>query len=228
MRKPIAVLCAALVVLAGATAARAASTLFEWGFNVGGTLYHMTSPPGTNASLFDFASGLGTISLTYSPGAAGSYQVIGYFDHEIDEASNTFFNEYGTAVGAPAAGQSWEIDEPGFVFGDIYGNLTAGTLDNSNGVPSASPDDVSLALGWNFLLAADQYALITFRVTDTVPGAGFYLRQSDPDSPYDLYLASSLDIRGGGQVVPEPSTLLLLAGGLAGLAAIARRRSRTR
>ena len=37
--------------------------------------------------------------------------------------------------------------EPGFLFGDIYTNVINGTLDNTNGVPSALPDDVSFALG---------------------------------------------------------------------------------
>ena len=66
-----------------------------------------------------------------------------FLDADIDRATNTFFNEYGEFVslalppGAPAgaiAATSWEIDEPGFLFGNIAPHVLTGTLDNTNGV----------------------------------------------------------------------------------------------
>lgn len=196
----------------------------DWAFNVDGTTYEDylgDAMPGSNN--FD-ASGLGTLELTVN--GAGDHYVLGFFDFEIDERFNTFYNESGDAHNTPAVGQSAEIDEPGYVFGDIYFNLLDGALDNTIAVPAGAEDDVSFALGWNFSLAADKTATLTFTLTDIAPTSGiFYLSQTDADSQYSLYYYSELQIGGGGQaIVPEPSTYLLFAVGLAGLG-IYRRRS---
>jgi hypothetical protein len=129
-----------------------------------------------------------------------------FVDHEIDELSNGFSNETGATSGSPAAGQSWEIDEPGWFNGDIYGNLEAGALDNGIGTSiygdTTFPDDVSMAMGWDFVLA-DLPALITFNLSDTAPIGGFYLQQYDPDSDVSVYFSSSLT------VVPVPGAVLM-------------------
>jgi hypothetical protein len=175
-------------------------SLFDWAGNIDGTI---SSPPGMDVSAFDDITGLGIISVTVS--GTGSHYVGLFVDHEIDEAINTYFNETGATSGSPAAGQSWEIDEPGFVDGDIYGNLEAGDLDNGIGTSiygnTTFPDDVSMAMGWDFVLA-DQPALITFNL-DTAPPGGFYLEQYDPDSDVSVYFSSSLT------VVPVPGAVLM-------------------
>jgi len=182
-------------------------------------------PAGVNVAGFDTTTGLGSISVAVS-GAGGHF--IGLFvDHDIDEASNTFFNEFGSVTGAPVAGESWEIDEPGFVFGDIYTNLQSNSLDNTNGVPAGSEDDVSMALGWDYTLAAGETSAITFLISENLPSSGFYLTQTDPDSAASIYFSSTLTIRGtGGAVIPEPGTLALYGMGLgiAGLWGANRRR----
>jgi hypothetical protein len=206
-----ALLCAASLPLYGI------SILSEYGFNIDGTVSANLVPAGVNIGGFDTGTGLGTITVTLD-GAGGHYGGL-FLDHDIDAAFNTFFNEIGTASGVPSAGQSWEIDEPGWTFGNIYDNFSAGSLDNSFG--TADPEDVSMALAWAFSLSAGETALLSFNVSDTAPTAGFYLAQTDPDSdpnsgPTSLYFSSSLKIRGQG--VPDGgSSLVLLVCAMTGL-----------
>ena len=175
--------------------------LFDWAGNIDGII---SSPPGMDLSAFDDITGLGTITVTVS--GAGSHYVGLFVDHEIDEADNTYFNETGATSGSPAAGQSWEIDEPGWFNGDIYENFVAGALDNGIGTSiygdTTFPDDVSMAMGWDFDLA-DLPAIITFNLSDTAPSGGFYLIHNDPDSAKSVYFSSSLT------VVPVPGAFLL-------------------
>ncbi len=200
---------------------------FEYGFNIDGTTYMDTLAIPGSSNTFDSA-GLGTFS--WQTTAADDHSFIAYFDFEIDEAVNTFFNESGATTGSPLAGQSWEIDEPGFVFGDIYDNFLDGSLDNSNGVPAGEEDDVSFALGWDFSLLADQKATIKVFLSDIAPSTGFYLSHTDPESQYSIFLFSELTTGGGGEEepppIPEPGTIFLLGAGLAGLVGWGWRRKR--
>jgi len=216
----------------------AAIDLFEFGINLDGTtscgggpgvggfcdtgsLANLSGVPGVDDSAFDFSTGLGTIEVTVS--SVGMHTVDLFLDHEIDEAINTFFNEFGATSGAPSPGQSWEIDEPGLSFGDIRLNFVASTLDNTNGVPASSDEDVSMAQGWDFVLGAGETATIGFLVSELAP-SGFFLAHADPDSNATIYFSSTIDIVRTPIVVPEPSTLALLGLGLAGLGFARRRR----
>jgi hypothetical protein len=151
-----------------------------------------------------------------------------FVDHEIDEAVNTFFNEFGLPDDSPVASQTWEIDEPGFLFGDIFDNFiasdntTGSALDNSNGVPEAAPDDVSMAHGWDLNLAAGDTATISFRLSVDEPASGFYLGHHDVESAESVYFSSSLRIVGGPGVPDSGSSFALLLGGLAALIFVAR------
>ena len=181
------------------------------------------APAGVSLAGFDTTTGLGTITATIT--GLGAHTIDLFVDHEIDESTNTFYNEFGAATGVLAAGQSWEIDEPGYVSGDIYDNFKFSTLDNTNGVPSGFEDDVSMALGWDFTLAADETARIIFELSTVAPAGGFYLTHTDPDSNASIYFNSALEIRSEAPGVPAPATLVLMAAGVLGLGGVARRRT---
>lgn len=230
---------------AGAAGRAAASpVLQEVAVNVDGAVYNsLASVPSLSTAGFDAATGLGTLVLTFTPGVAGSYGVAAFFNHDLD---TPFFDEFGAAVGAPAAGQAWQIDEPGYGAdfnrtGTIYSNLLSLSFDDTNYIPGASSNefndcgangggaidatcnnDVSLGLGYLFALTADEQAVITWTVSDTAPTSGFFLQQLAPRDPaQSIFLTSAVSItstEGPPPSVPEPGTLMLTVAGLLGLA----------
>lgn len=211
--------------------------LYDFALNLDGTIsdivltYEELDPVPAEADLsgFDYvgdasdpATGLGSIVITIM--GAGVHNILAYFDHELDEDINGFDNEFGGTGGAAAAGQSWEIDEPGFSFGNLFDNFADNTLENVNDLPSPDADDIAMAMGWNFTLAADETAEIVFTISENQPG-GFWLSQTDNDSDTQIFLTSTLTISGPPTGVPEPGTLLLFGAGLMGLG-LARTRRR--
>jgi len=164
------------------------------------------------------ANNLGTVSwnVTNTTGAnLSNVWFSGFLDASIDELTNGFFNEQGSAAGlvigtgsGDAFADSWEIDEPGFLFGDIYTNLIDNMLDNSLGFSGF--DDVALALGFNIgSLLVDETLVATFEIS-SVDNGGLY--QFDPNSNDGLYLAGA--VKKQTNEVAEPETLALLGFGL--------------
>lgn len=196
--------------------------LNDWAFNINGEIteyYAGHKMPGDG--YVDPLTGLGSLSFIVI--GAGDHSFTSFFDLEFAAGHNTFFNEYGAAHGTAAAGQSWQIDEPGLLFGTIYDNLLTGELNNQNTIPAGAYDDVSVALGWSFTLAEGESALISLMIAEFAPDSAFYLSHTDPemgaafDQYQSVYFWSSLEITGGAVNVTEASTAALLMFGLGGL-----------
>lgn len=196
MRYVVSVIIVSFLSLAFSSHSQASIVLFDWGFNVDGDVTSATD--GDTLPTNNFINDLGEITIEVS--GAGSHFIYAFFDYEIDQANNTFFNESALAVGTPEAELSWEIDEPGQVFGDIFDNLLAGVFDNSNALASTGPEDVSFGLGWDFTLTDLQSAVVTFSLSDLLPSSGFYLRHFDDevgpafDQTSNVYFSSALSI----------------------------------
>jgi hypothetical protein len=223
MRK-LALLVVPAVMLLRPIGASAAPIIegFEVAVNVDGEIYSTltggTQPAGFGADPF---TGLGTILLQVT--GAGSHAVSAFWDLDLyDElAGSGLFDDEGSAVGAAPAGLSWEVDEPGYAFGDIYDHFTAQTLDNT---AYAGPEDISTALSWDFVLNAGETAYLAFVASTVIPSSGFYLLHTDPITQQQVAFYSSLDIEGGQAPIPEPGTLLLFGtGALAGIRRLRRR-----
>lgn len=192
--------------------------LNEWAFNVDGNVSEYFAGdelPGSGN--LDSQTGLGTLDFAFS--SPGSHSLLAFFDFEIAASSNTYFNEFGSATGSPVSSQSWQIDEPGFLFGTIYDNFLDDSLNNTNSLPQHASDDVSFALGWSFELLENESAELSLFASDTAPLEGFFLSHSDLDANINqsIYFWGELNISSIPVSVPEPSSFALLLVGLVGL-----------
>lgn len=205
----------ALILMTLALAPCASAETFSlnaWGFNVNGT--HYDSEPGSPAlpsnfdtSGFDFATGLGTITMTF--GAPGSYTVLSFFDLD----GLPWDNDLGEKTGTPPPEVSWEIGQPGVIVNDFW----FGPLLNQNLI-GGNHRDVALAFGLNFNVVSEN-AVAHLSLSPNVP-LGFYLNQTGSQGE-QAYLTGNVEF--GTAPVPEPGTLILLGSGLFSLAGLRRR-----
>jgi hypothetical protein len=232
MKKSLFISLTLLLLTFNASALHAAVTeLYDWGFNIDGTTYCLWGPCDSDienngnlsgpedlpsfidTSGFDFVTGLGTIRITIV--GQGSHSVLAWFDHDI---GTNYDNDGGESIGSPAAGETWEIDEPGYgagrdgtggeeYIGDIFFDnfqlldslddtafFTTNTVNTVNQT-ILPPIDVSTAMGRDFDLGQIQSAEIVFVLSSTNVPAGFYVVHSDSDNLDDhIYLSSTLTI----------------------------------
>jgi len=214
------------LLIFSANASALTSNLYDYAINIDGTVSAGTPGSVDPLSLGLDANGLGTMTFTIT--GAGNHSFSAFFDFDFDEPNNTFFNESATTGNDPAAAQqSWEIDEPGYTFGDIYDNMLDNTLDNTNSVPAGLEDDVAFALGWDFSLADGQIATIMLMLGITDPGI-FYLKHTDTevgpnfDLTESVYYSSTLEI--SLSPIPVPATVWLFGSALIGLVGFGRRK----
>ena len=110
--------------------------------------------------VYDFATGLGTVRATFA--APGAYSFASFFDHQMNQSVNGFMDEFGAQVGTRPAGLSFQMETPN----DVYYNwfepfdsthplqnaVKFGPAQDGTGLPLGvqTPNDQSMALGWNF------------------------------------------------------------------------------
>ncbi|HRR21197.1 MAG TPA: PEP-CTERM sorting domain-containing protein [Desulfomonilia bacterium] len=232
MKNACFLIAAVLFVLDNPSPASATPILFDWAFNINGVIYESCAgdalPDSFDDSGFDWDSGLGVLKIIYDPGHTGTFRIVSFFDHDVDADTTSFYNEYGYTGGNLSSGQMWEIDEPGYIYGDIYDHISEGLLDNTNGVTAGLESDVSLAIGWTLTLQDFEYSTLSFYLTQDpsflVDYGGFVLAQTDVKTNETLYFYSTLDIHEYIPVpVPEPASALLTSIGIVGLAAYRKR-----
>jgi hypothetical protein len=192
--------------------------------------------PGLNLGGYNTSTGLGTITFTDTTIGSDTFAI--WWDEEV---GIPFYNEFGTVVnlGSLLTGESYEIGDAyaSSIYGDasydalLDENLLAGTTSNYLGtcVGSNCNGDASTALGYDYSLTSGEEEIITLTVSQTAPGSGFYLQQTNPQEDCnaqgedctsgDVYFSLSAEEEAIGSgppptVTPEPSTWLLMLSGL--------------
>lgn len=199
--------------------------------HVGGTSTRLSDAGATVSGLdFQFAAVLSAdttdLTLSYSftnntAAAISGVSFVSFLDAEIDEPLNTFFNEFATVRGTLAAGQSFEIDEPGFAFGNLFANAAAGALDGVNALPPGEPDDVAMALGFSIgTLGVGQTAIVNLMISEDGDSLGSFAidhEDSDPASTTRITYSGALALSsppGPTPAIPEPGAALNFGLGL--------------
>ncbi|HVO79501.1 MAG TPA: VPLPA-CTERM sorting domain-containing protein [Terriglobales bacterium] len=232
MKKGLLLIAFALLLTGVATTTAWADDwyLWDWSVNINDTTYNPPALPGTvNSATFDFNTGLGSMTITFSSPGANYGGIYLYPFWNIDQSPGDFSNAYGTVNGVPPAGLSYSLGWPGVDYGagSVFDMFALDTLDNTNHVPAyAPPPDAccSVAMGENFafILSPGETGLLTFSTSTTPPPGGFFLQLTDNDNGENYYLTESFTIKSSTEV-PEPASALLLVSGLGAMLGLRRK-----
>ena len=195
------------------------------------------------------SSTYGSYTVTLTAATAGTYFVSGFFDPQL---AVPFYNEYAQVNGTDPSGLSYEAGDPNY--SNIATDALNNTLTDENAIPSGtnnyldpcattcvgSNDDVSLAMGFNEVLAVGDTETVTFTISATPP-TGFNLEQVHPADGFNseatiAYFSATESVVAPGCTVncgppppppppgvPEPGSLVLLGTALCGLAVSAKK-----
>jgi hypothetical protein len=182
-------------------------SLYNWGFNVDGTIIDKANTPplpaAINAGSFDFNEGLGTLTIVAA--GPGTHYVDIFFDNDLNPAQ--FAQDNSAAVGTLAAGESWEIGTGAESGGtQLYADFLANDYDDADN--AAQPDDVAVGLAFSFTTTdADPDGIVTVSIGETAPSSGFYITQANDNStPSEIYISGS-EVNAPA---PEPASWLLI------------------
>ena len=162
------------------------------------------------------ANGYGAFGWQFTNTSAATLQnarLVVLLDADLDRDLNTFFNESGALVNlnllpqaAPndIAPSNWEIDEPGFLFGDLAQHLLTGLLDQTNSVPGNTSDDVALALSFDLgALPPGSPVKSFFFISQTDIGG---LSQTDGDSGTKFWFNGYVNLNNPPQITATTLT----------------------
>ena len=210
-------------------------SLADWCVNVNGDTASACNGGGSGSASIS----LGSFDTTLEPGSntlgsitvnlsQGNGQFVGFYtDYDVSFTKYGSFTDSATTVGSAPAGMSYEIDDPS---SNIFNDFAAGTLSNTNnlGAASGAPNpccDVAAALGVMLDVPAGGQT-VTFVVSSTAPGSGFYIQQTNSQTNDSIYLQAiigAVPVNPNG--APEPSTFALGFVALGSLLFFKRRRS---
>jgi hypothetical protein len=210
MRGALALL--AILVLSPVAARADVWTLADWCVQLDGvTCQPDPTPAGVNAAGWNTATGMGTLTFTFSGTGAhvGGVYLSMFQDGGFGNLSNAFGN------GDVAAGGTFEVAAPGGIGTTLYDRWVGNTLANNSSVTTyvAPPNaccDVAFAMLRAFNLAAGEHATLSYHIGTVAPG-GLYLYQTNYDTGDSAFLSESFQITGGGVPgVPEPGAIWLM------------------
>lgn len=229
------------LVLAGQSAFGGTTGLYDWCVNLNGDTTTACNyagsggPSGTGSidlSAFDTTleatspNNLGTVTVNL--GVGNNQYASFYADYDLDYAAYGSFNDSASVNGSLPTGVTYSVNDPNLYNGvttpsgyTLFDEFANNTLDNTNyqPTPAGPPNeccDVGFALAVSGLdVLPGGSGTVTFTVSDSAPGSGFYIQQTNTTNGDSIYLTETANIVAPvtpPSGTPEPSTFGLALG----------------